>query len=173
MNVQIFEVWNGWLCRKLYLAQIWQFINAKNIRMLRHFFLEPVSQTKKLIPGLVLLSVQSTLPIIPHNFVNSADDSSWLGLWQSSLVKVIQEMFSIYSFQLIFMEKSGLYLSLMPIQSNVCLCFDPVWSTTLSLFCTETAWPMMSRVFGICLLFLNISMKAGMFSSDSLDIWGD
>lgn len=27
----------------------------------------------------------------------------------------------------------------------------------------------MSRVFGICLLFLNISMMAGMFSSDSLD----
>ena len=66
--------------------------------MLRHFFLEPVSQTKKLIPGLVILSVQSSLPIIPLSFVNSADDSSWLGLWQSSLVKVIQEMFLIYSF---------------------------------------------------------------------------
>ena len=32
------------------------------------------------------------------SFVNSAGDSSWLGLWQSYLVKGIAEMLSIFSF---------------------------------------------------------------------------
>lgn len=98
MNVQRFEVWNG----DGYVGRcVWHNsgdLFTPRISDLRHFFLEPVSQTKKLIPGLVILSVQSSLPIIPLSFVNSAGDSSWLGLWQSYLVKVIEEMFSIYSF---------------------------------------------------------------------------